>query len=275
MSGSVLVSASWLAEQNTASLVIADCRYNLMSPSQAADDYQAGHIPGAFFLDLEKDLCAPLSRHGGRHPLPDAIQFANVLSKIGMGPGKTLIAYDTDGSGAAHLWWLSRYYGIDQVKVLQGGFTDWQAMGLPVSTGTPSFLHTPRMLLEAQPQWKATRDAVLAREGNRALIDSRAYERFTGAREPIDPIAGRIPGAVHYDWVDVYDAPGRYRTPEDLRRHFSGLVTELAPIVYCGSGVSACSNVLALYLIDFPAILYAGSYSDWISYKSPVATGDV
>ncbi|AUW93616.1 MAG: sulfurtransferase [Sulfobacillus thermosulfidooxidans] len=271
-----LVDAQWLAAQDPENVVIADCRYNLLAPAQAYIDYQKGHIPGAFFLDLERDLCGPIGVHGGRHPLPDREQFAHVLSRIGMTEEKTLVAYDTDGSGAAHLWWLAGYYGLTNIRVLQGGYLAWITAKLPVSTKKPAISRTPTLILTPHTEWLATREEVITRHSDQTLIDSRSYERFIGEYEPIDPIPGRIPGAIHRDWAEVYDKPAHFRPLHDLRQHFANIDTKQPPLVYCGSGVSACSNVLALHLLDIPAVLYAGSYSDWISYETaPVARGRV
>ncbi|MCL4493782.1 MAG: sulfurtransferase [Firmicutes bacterium] len=271
-----LKSAKWLATKNSDEVVIVDCRYDLAQPAQAVRDYRQGHIPGAHFADLESDLCAPKGRHGGRHPLPSAIQFSALLSRLGWVEGKQLIAYDSEGSGAAHFWWLARYFGIEDVSVLQGGFQEWLNLGLPVSTDPPEIKPSPSPNLVPEPSLVATRDFVLEHLNNRVLIDSRSYERYTGFHEPIDPIAGRIPGAYHFDYKEVYNLPGEYRSVETLERHFSEIDPETDfPIVYCGSGVSACSNVLALSLIGVPALLYAGSFSDWISYAdSPIERGD-
>jgi thiosulfate/3-mercaptopyruvate sulfurtransferase len=273
-----LVSPEWLSSQAAGSLVVADCRYDLLHPEKSLSTYNQGHINSAYFLDLEEDLCSPKALHGGRHPIPGALQFAQVLSRMGLTRDKMLVAYDHDGSGAAHLWWLCRYYGIESVAVLQGGLSAWLAAGLPLSKEVPAPQQAPLLRVTIHSEHIATRDDVLHRSRQRVLIDSRSYERYTGAHEPIDPIAGRIPGAIHADWVDVYGQAAEYHTAGALREHFQGVIQDVAlpPIVYCGSGVSACSNILAMHLADIPAILYAGSYSDWISYDgAPIDQGDL
>ncbi|PSR27484.1 MAG: sulfurtransferase [Sulfobacillus thermosulfidooxidans] len=272
-----LKSPKWLATQHPDQIIIVDCRYNLMQPEQASLDYAHAHIPGAHFLDLESDLCAPKGQHGGRHPLPSADQFASVLSQLGWTPDKTLVAYDSDGSGAAHFWWLARYFGIDKdVVIVQGGFQAWLNAGLPVTADIPQPQLSPRPTLTPRSQWVVNRDFVLEHLGRYPLIDSRSYERYMGYYEPIDPVAGRIPGAHHFDYKAVYLSPAEYRPLESLQQHFAPVLSmQLPPIVYCGSGVSACSNIFALSLLGIPALLYAGSFSDWITYPdSPIEQGD-
>ncbi len=272
-----LKSAKWLASENSDQVVIVDCRYNLTEPTQAARDYWQAHIPGAHFADLESDLCAPKTLHGGRHPLPSSRQFSELLSRLGWTKDKMLIAYDSEGSGAAHFWWLCHYFGVDQVSVLQGGFQQWLNSGFPVSTESPHLNPSPVPELVPNPSLAVTRDFVLEHLGRRLMVDSRSYERYMGFHEPIDRVAGRIPCAYHYDYKKVYNLPGEYHSTDVLKHHFSPIPTDRgeAPIVYCGSGVSACANVFALSLIGIPALLYPGSFSDWISYAdSPIERGD-
>ncbi len=277
MTHHLLVDAHWITAKAPESLVIADCRYDLLQPEKARAAYLDGHIPHAYFLDLERDLCTAKTSHGGRHPLPTTEEFTHVLSRIGMTPNKTLLAYDLDGSGSAHLWWLCRYYGIDNVVVLQGGLRAWQESGLPLSQDLPDPQNTPAMQLKPHLELAATRQDVINRPRHQVLIDSRAYTRYTGEHEPIDPVPGRIPGAVHSDWTDVYTQPAEYCSTQTLQERFQRMVRNsiLPPIVYCGSGVSACANILAMHEAGIPAILYAGSYSDWVSYpEAMVDRGD-
>ncbi len=271
-----LKSAKWLASENSDRVVIVDCRYDLIDPARARTDYSQAHIPGAHFADLEADLCSPKGVHGGRHPLPSARQFAELLSRCGWTQDKILIAYDSEGSGAAHFWWLCRYFGIDEVGVLQGGFQKWLNSGFPVSTENPKLTPSSVPELIPNPALAVTRDFVLEHLGTLPLIDSRSHERYMGFHEPIDKIAGRIPGAYHFDYKEVYNLPGEYHPTKVLEHRFGEIISRgESPIVYCGSGVSACANVLALSLIGIPVLLYAGSFSDWISFTdSPIERGE-
>jgi thiosulfate/3-mercaptopyruvate sulfurtransferase len=259
-----------------------DARFTLGKPEAGHAAYDAGHIPGAVFIDLEKDLSAPVraDRVGGRHPMPSTEQFEEVLSRLGISNGDHVVAYDdpSTGSGfyAAHLWWILRYLGHDEVSVLNGGLPAWIASGGSVSTETPSpapatFVANPRaeMLVDAA--------YVQNRPANSVLVDSRAPERFRGDVEPLDWKAGHIPGALNHNWADGLAADRTWKSPEEQRGRFAELSGggNNEVIVYCGSGVSAGGNLLALELAGVPNVkLYAGSWSDWISEDSrPVATG--
>ncbi len=272
-----LKTTKWLASENPNQVIIVDCRYNLVEADQAAQEYAKAHIPFAHFVDLEVDLCGPKSEHGGRHPLPSANQFANLLSRLGWESGKEIIAYDSDGSGAAHFWWLAQYFSIDTVSILQGGFQGWLNQGLPITSDSPRSHVTRKPTLVPNPDLVVTRDFVLENLGRYPLLDSRSYDRFMGYQEPIDKIAGRIPGSSHFDYKAVYVSPGEYHSLDTLRQHFaSALSQHPQPVVYCGSGVSACANIFALHILGVQALLYAGSFSDWISYPdSPIERGEI
>lgn len=269
------VSVSWLYDHlNDPQVVIVDCRFSLQQPELGQQQYQAGHVPGAHYLDLNQDLSGPVGRRGGRHPLPNLEKFAEKLAAIGVsseGPdGPTLVVgYDDSRLAfAARLWWLLRYLGHDAVAVLDGGFSSWQAAGYPVTAVAPrskrgNFVFQPRAdhLVDIEAV-KARKD-----QPNVVLIDSRESDRYRGEREPIDPIAGHIPGAVNYPWKDVTDAAGYLRSPVEQQQRWAKLPQAEEIIVYCGSGVTACVNLLSLQLAGLPTgKLYAGSWSDWCSY---------
>lgn len=272
-----VVSAAWLYEHlNDPHVAIADCRFSLADPHLGRQQYQAGHIPGAHYFDLNQDLSSPVERHGGRHPLPDPQRLAQTLGQAGIASNPDqeptlVIAYDDARLGfAARFWWLLRYLGHTQVAVLDGGFSQWQAGGYPVITAQParqpqSFVPRP------QPGQIVDIEEVRARlnQPNCVLIDSREGDRYRGEREPIDPIAGHIPGAVNFPWQEVTDAHGRVRSIAEQHERWSQFTHTDDIVVYCGSGVTACVNLLSLELAGLShARLYPGSWSDWCSYLS-------
>jgi len=278
---SPVVSVAWLAEHlKDPQVAIADCRFSLMQPELGRQQYEAGHIPGAHYFDLNRDLSSPVQRHGGRHPLPDPEAIAAKLSACGItseGPSPTLIvAYDDSRFAfAARFWWLLRYLGHAQVVVLDGGFQAWQDAGYPVSTERPSaqpgvFVPRPRAeMLVSKQEVEARKD-----QPGVVLVDSREGDRYRGEREPIDPIAGHIPGAVNYPWQAVSDAQGCVLPVEEQRRRWAEVQPAQEIQVYCGSGVTACVNLLSLELAGLTGKLYAGSWSDWCSYLVPDAAAE-
>jgi thiosulfate/3-mercaptopyruvate sulfurtransferase len=255
--------------------VLIDTRLALTGPP-GRDRYDAGHLPGAAYVDIDEDLAAAPGV-GGRHPLPDTAVFEAAMRRTGVNVGSTVVVYD-DGpaTAAARVWWLLRDHGHDEVMVLDGGLAAWSAAGRPVSTtaarpapgdwtGRPG--HLP--LVEADRIPDLTRDGV--------LVDVRAAERFRGEHEPIDPVAGHIPGARNAPLSGNTDEVGRFLPGSDLRRRFEELgVRDGIPVAaYCGSGVTATQTLLALRLAGFDeASLYPGSWSGWITDPDrPIATG--
>lgn len=276
-----VVSMKWLlARMYEPDLVIVDCRFVLGGGNQDAGRiaYEESHIPGAVYLDLERDLSAPIGEHGGRHPLPDAAELAARLSRAGIGNDTRVVAYDDQGGAmASRLWWLLRYLGHEQVYVMDEGFSAWKQAGFPVSAEqrvvVPSaFFATVQhnMLVEV--------DEVRESLGTDrwVLVDSREAPRYRGEVEPLDKKAGHIPGARNKFWKGVLDEQGRFKDESALESHFADLPKDREIVVYCGSGVTATPNVLALSEAGFENVkLYAGSWSDWISYSdNPIATGD-
>jgi thiosulfate/3-mercaptopyruvate sulfurtransferase len=270
-----LVSVQWLSEHaGDPDLVIVDCRFDLSKPSQGFTDYLQSHIPGALYFHLEHDLSAPKSQHGGRHPLPDIESLVRLFSSAGIHEQTMVIAYDEqDLAMAARLWWLLRYLGHEKAAVLDGGFAAWRRAGLAVTDEVP----TPTASTfnaKLRPDMLVTVEQVKTRDAQTALLDSRAGERYRGEVEPLDPKAGHIPGALHYFYKENLNPDGTLRTPAELKQRFAPLDEKKEIIVYCGSGVTACVNVLALYEAGrTDAKLYAGSWSDWCSFNLPVATG--
>lgn len=270
-----LVSVEWLSQRaGDSNLVVVDCRFDLSKPNQGLNDYLQSHIPGALYFHLEHDLSAPISEHGGRHPLPDIESLEQLFSNAGIDERTMVVAYDDqDLSKAARLWWLLRYAGHENVAVLDGGFAAWLRAGLPVSNEVPTPTAS-RFTAKLQPDMLVTVEQVKSRDAGTALLDSRAGERYRGEVEPLDPKAGHIPGAVNYFYKENLNEDGTLRSSTELKQRFAPLDENREIIVYCGSGVTACVNLLALHEAGrTDAKLYAGSWSDWCSYGLPVATG--
>jgi thiosulfate/3-mercaptopyruvate sulfurtransferase len=275
-----VVSMRWLlARLYEPDLVIADCRFQLGSPDAGRKAYEESYIPGAVYFDLEKDLSGPVGEHGGRHPLPDIGELAAKLSKAGIDETVRVVAYDDQGGAmASRFWWLLRYLGHEKVYVMDQGFTAWKNAGFPVTSAAPP-IRVPRKFVPRMQEGmlagvEDVRRAV--REGTDVLIDSREGPRYRGETEPLDKAAGHIPTAKNRFWKDGIGPDGLWKRPEEQRSRFADLNQNDRIIVYCGSGVTACPNVLALEEAGFANVrLYAGSWSDWISYPdNPIATGE-
>jgi thiosulfate/3-mercaptopyruvate sulfurtransferase len=269
--GSPLISVAELAA-DLAAFTILDVRYKLGGPPGPAE-FAAGHIPGAVYIDLDRELAAPPGK-GGRHPLPDAAAFASAMRAAGVSNARPVVAYDDWGARAAgRAWWLLRYFGHANVRVLDGGWAAWRAAGHPVSTAAAlppagDFVATP----DGMPIVEAADVPAIG-----VLIDARAPERFRGDVEPVDPVAGHIPGAVNVPTTANLDAGGRFRAPAELASTYAavGAVPGADVAVYCGSGVTAAHDVLALELAGVRAKLYPGSWSGWITDPArPIARGE-
>jgi len=274
-----IVSIRWLlARMYEPDIVIVDCRFQLGKPEAGREAYEESHIPGAVYLDLEKDLSGPIEEHGGRHPLPDAAELAARFGKAGIGNASRVVAYDDQGGAmASRLWWLLKYLGHEQVFVMDGGFSAWKQAGCPVTADRKviipaSFVATVQhnLLVEVDE----VRESLGT--GRFVLVDSREAPRYRGEAEPIDRVAGHIPGARNLFWAEVRRADGTWKSAEEQRERFAdaGLAQDDEIVVYCGSGVTATPNVLALGEAGYSRVrLYAGSWSDWISYsENPIAT---
>lgn len=250
-------------------LAIVDCRHDLAHPEWGAQSYAAGHIPGASFAHLDRDLSSPMGPKTGRHPLPDPERLAQRLGRFGIDRSVQVVAYD-QGSGAiaARLWWLLRFLGHESAAVLDGGFAAWQAAGLPVSTAEERpaarrFETTPH------PAWYATAEEVARGLERReiVLVDARAADRFAGRNETLDPVAGHVPGARNHPFARNLDSDGRFLPPQELGRLWRETLGGASPeavVSMCGSGVTACHNLLAMERAGLHgARLYAGSWSEW------------
>ncbi|UNZ16976.1 sulfurtransferase [Streptomyces sp. 891-h] len=280
---SVPALASDLA--GSAAPVLLDVRYRPGDPP-GLPAYQKGHLPGAVYIDLESELADRPEQGTGRHPLPPLEVFGDAMRRAGVTAGRPVVVYDAGGLGggwaAARCWWLLRWAGHPDVRVLDGGLEAWQSYrdpetgkALPISTETPEpatgdFTPSPGCM----PTLDAEEAAALARRG--VLLDARAAERYRGEVEPIDPVGGHIPGAVSAPTTENLTDAGTFRSATALAERFEALGagpgTEVG--VYCGSGVSAAQEVLALHLAGIEAALYVGSWSEWVADgRRPVATG--
>ncbi|MFE9102890.1 sulfurtransferase [Actinomadura geliboluensis] len=258
-----------------APVVLLDVRWHLAGPP-GIESYRKGHLPGAVFVDLDRDVAGPPGS-GGRHPLPEPAVFEAAMRRAGVSHDSLVVVYDdADSTSAARVWWSLRYFGHDRVRVLDGGYRAWTEAGLRLSTAEPEvkpgdFIANPGRL----PVLDAEGAAELAKAG--VLLDARAAERYRGEQEPIDPVAGHIPGARNAPTSGNVGVDGRFLPPGLLRERFAqlGATDALDVGAYCGSGVTAAHEILALNLAGIPAALYVGSWSDWVSDPSnPVATGD-
>jgi thiosulfate/3-mercaptopyruvate sulfurtransferase len=266
-----LICADALAKQlHDPRRLVVDCRFDLAQPAAGEAAYRAGHIPGAIYAHLDRDLSAPITPATGRHPLPDPERFAVTLSGWGVGAETQVIAYDADnGMYASRLWWLLRWVGHRAVAVLDGGFKTWTTARLPTSTEIPARSPTR---FEARPNRDLWVDAqqVLERvqQSDWRLLDARAPERYAGKVEPLDTVAGHVPGARNHPFATNLTSEGRFGAPEELRRRYEQSQAGVADdhtMVMCGSGVTACHSLLALEIAGKPgARLYAGSWSEWI-----------
>jgi thiosulfate/3-mercaptopyruvate sulfurtransferase len=245
-------------------VIIVDCRFSLADEDAGRQAYQNGHISTAQYVHLDRDLCGSLTPTSGRHPLPSIEAMTHLFSRLGISSGKQVVAYDdTSGIAASRFWWMLRYLGHDEAAVLNGGMPAWKAAGLPLNSGVEKrefakFSSRPRAEL------LVLMDDV---EDQRLIVDSRLPERFRGEFEPIDPVAGHIPGAVNFFYKNNFDEHGRLLSPSVIREQFETVLGEVPPaeaVFYCGSGVTACNNLLALAYVGLgDGKHYVGSWSEW------------
>jgi thiosulfate/3-mercaptopyruvate sulfurtransferase len=267
--------ASLAASMSDPTLRIADVRWYLGKPGEGRIAYDAGHLPGAIFVDVDTVLTAPDGP--GRHPLPTPSAFLEALGRLGIGSSHRVVAYDDVGGWvAARLWWMLDDIGHAEVAVLDGGYPAWVAAGLPVTTDEPSI--DPAPWAAAPKDWRRVVDraGVKAQLGSATLLDARGGPRYRGEVEPIDAVPGHIPTARHAPTDANLDPDGRFLAAPDLRDRLGALAGngDGPVITSCGSGISACHNALAMRVAGLPdPILYPGSYSDWTQAGEPVATG--
>ncbi|ABA57112.1 3-mercaptopyruvate sulfurtransferase [Nitrosococcus oceani ATCC 19707] len=281
MSYSTIISPAELVEAlGHPNWVIFDCRFNLMDSSAGWYAYQKGHIPGAYYVHLEEDLSSPVTPGSGRHPLPKPEQLADKLGGWGVDSTTQVVVYDdASGAFAARLWWLLRWLGHKAVAVLDGGEQRWREEGYPLNRATPE---PAPACFEArlQPSMTTTvEDVEHASLLGYLLLDGRAPERFRGDFEPVDRVAGHIPGAKNHPFQQNLNKQGRFLPSQELAGAFRkqmGEVPSAQVVCMCGSGVTACHNLLAMEIAGFQgARLYPGSWSQWITDGTrPVAMGD-
>ncbi|MFC0188749.1 sulfurtransferase [Fictibacillus aquaticus] len=265
------VKAQWLAEHlSSPDIILIDCRFSLTDSEEGYELYVMDHIKGAFYASLETDLSGPVNKHGGRHPLPDVNILSQFFGSCGISPEKIVVAYDdSQNVFASRIWWLLRYMGHDNVKILKEGYTHYKEKGFPVSTKMPS-VQNGVFNPEVKAQMACDKNHVLqaseSKKPGTVLIDSREQPRYAGIHEPIDHKAGHIPWSVNMPYAGNIEN-GIWKTEQELKKRFSPISEKEEIIVYCGSGVTACVNLLAMAEsgIDH-AKLYPGSWSDWISY---------
>jgi thiosulfate/3-mercaptopyruvate sulfurtransferase len=272
-----LVTAAWLRERLAdPALRIVDCRYRLGEPGAGEALWRDGHIPGAAFLDLDRDLAAPPGERG-RHPLPEPAVFETAIRRAGVGPGTLVVAYDEAGEGgAARLWWLLRHFGHENVTVLDGGLRSWREEGGELSAQPAeeptSAAEAGEFRLGARSPDYGIEELGSGVPPSIVILDARVPERYRGEVEPIDPVAGRIPGAVNMPFGEL--APGgRFLPPDELRARFeaAGVHSGDEAVAYCGSGVTACVVSLAAEVAGIGATrLYPGSWSEWCALGLPV-----
>jgi len=279
----LIEAAALAAHVNDPTWVVVDCRHDLVNLAAGRDAYAAGHIPHAVFADVETALSgAKRGADGafrGRHPLPEKAAFVELLRSWGVNDDTQVVAYDAHGGMfAARLWWMLRWVGHDAIAVLDGGLPAWQAAGQPVVTDVPAA--RPRGTIAERPALVTTVDvnAVLhnVEHGGRTVVDARAPDRFRGENETIDPVGGHIPGAKNRFFKDNLQPDGRFKAPDQLKAELGVAVGDPAQaIMQCGSGVTACHNLLALEVAGMPgAALYPGSWSEWSADpQRAVATG--
>ena len=279
MSNLLVTTAELAKHLDDSKWIVFDTRHDLMDVGKGRKAYGAGHVPGAYFLHVDDDLSGPKTGKNGRHPLPDLATFAAKMNERGVTPDAQVVVYDDlGGNFAVRLWWMLRWLGHDRVALLDGGYPQWERESRPMTKEVPpprkgAFVPRPHLGATVDQHFvdRFREDAAVK------LIDARAAERFKGLQEPIDPVAGHIPGAVNRFWQKNLNPDGRFKAPEQLKAEFTEFLGTASPeqaVHMCGSGVTACHNIFALELAGLPGgRLYPGSWSEWCADPArPVAT---
>lgn len=278
MARKILFSAADLhSAQENSECVTVDCRFNLGEPSAGLASYLESHIPGAVYAHLDDDLSGPITNTSGRHPLPDAHEFALFLARAGWCPGKLLVAYDdAGGTIAARLWWLMKYFGHDCAVLLDGGFGAWRRAGFSLEDGSAEVVRGSPVVLRPNNDLVLSVTEIIEGLSKHEilLVDARANERFTGEVEPLDPVAGHVPGAVNFPFSRNLSSDATLKPLAELRCGLQDLCHDIATqnmVHMCGSGVTACFNIFVAELTGLEGSrLYAGSWSEWIRDQSRV-----
>lgn len=273
-----LVSAQWLKDKmNDDNLVIFDCRFSLMDPEYGEKAYKEEHIVNSVYISLDKDLAGEKMEHGGRHPLPDMIEFSKFMEGFGVTNDSVIVIYDDgDLAGPSRFWWMLKYMGLDNVYILEGGIKAWKKENGDLTKEVKKSFESGTIKLNIKENMKCEMEYVKNSIGKSDIIivDSRANERYLGIVEPIDKKAGHIPTAKNYDWTLNFK-DGKILAEDQLKDRFKQLTNYKEVIVHCGSGVTGCANVLMLEEIGIESKLYVGSWSDWSSYdENPISTID-
>ncbi|WP_243290786.1 sulfurtransferase [Bacillus sp. FJAT-47783] len=252
-----------------------DCRFDLANKKAGKERFEKDHLTHAQYVDLENDLSGEVKEHGGRHPLPDIDQFVQLIEKLGIDNETIVVAYDDNACAfASRFWWMMKYIGHEQVFILNGGYEAWKRAGYPTTNEVKTYERTTYVKKEQHELLATVDDVREAMQNSRtAIIDSREWSRYIGESEPIDSKAGHIPGAISHFWKENMEN-GTFRSKGALAQQFSSLTNKERIIVYCGSGVTACPNFVALKEAGFSNMkLYVGSWSDWITYEDhPIET---
>jgi thiosulfate/3-mercaptopyruvate sulfurtransferase len=280
---STLITTAELAQHlGDPALVVVDVRHDFAAPERFGEEaYAKAHVPGALFAHLDRDLSAPTTGRNGRHPLPTPEATAALFGRLGIDATKQVVAYDQDGGmSAARLWWMLRWLGHERAAVLDGGFAKWSREARPVSAERPVVPPAKFVPARVLPTVNATGIAASLPRHDLLLLDARAAERYRGDVEPFDAVAGHIPGALNRPYARNLAADGTFRPERELRGEFDAMLHGRSPadlVHYCGSGVSACHNVLAMALAGYPLTrLYPGSWSEWSADPArPVTKGQV
>lgn len=280
-SNTLVTTEDLAAHLNDPDWVVLDCRFTLTDATAGPQAYEKAHIPGARYVHLEDDLCGPVGNDTGRHPLPDPRVLTDKLCQWGVGVNKQVVVYDDSyGAMAGRLWWMLRWLGHPGVALLDGGYPKWVREKRPVDTERPAS-HKANCACLPEPTQIVTADEVMraSQSGEQLILDARPDRRFSGEFEPFDPVAGHVPGAINYPFDENLDVDGTFLPPEALRENYQALLKGKPAwqvIHMCGSGVTACQNILAMEIAGLPGSrLYPGSWSEWITDPArPVATGE-
>ncbi|MCR1897678.1 sulfurtransferase [Irregularibacter muris] len=273
-----LVSAQWLCKNiSDKNIVIVDCRSSLVEGEDGYQNYLKAHIPGAYFINTKNQLSGSKGVHGGRHPLPDTMAFKKTIEEMGVSKNTIVVAYDDNKLfTAARLWWQLKYIGHEKVYVLDGGLEKWLEINYPLSKNIPE-QREGNIPININKEMQITAQEIQQRleDDTLVLLDARTKERYIGEVEPVDKIAGHIPGAKLYPAEDNLKEKGEWKEKDKLEKRFEDIKNYQDIGLYCGSGINACMNFIALDELGLKAKLYVGSWSDWITYRDyPIAKGE-
>jgi len=268
-----------LLNKDTGSITVFDCRFDLTNSQKGRELYAQGHIPSAVYVDLEKDLSGKKNPLLGRHPLPTPSEWSSTISKLGISKSTLVILYDQlENTYSARMWWMLKAVGFNNVRILDGGYTNWLNFGGSISTTieTPKSLPNEHTFSDFNGLIRMSDVQQNIKAPKFTILDARAPERFKGEVEPLDPIAGHIPGALNRPYKHNLNSENVFKSPSELKEEFSSLLLNPQTIVHqCGSGVTACHNLLAMEIAGIDgSLLYAGSWSEWCNHsQNPVAVG--